>query len=494
MYLHSTGRVTACCVSTHVLGNVADQPLTEIWRGHRARELRRAMVDYDLGRGCNFCQWQVAEDIDGGAFAVEFDSLAITEPDPDWPRQLEFELSNTCNLACIMCNGDLSSTIRSRRERLPPMPKVYGNAFFEDLREFLPHLERAAFLGGEPFLAAEAYRVWALLLEVGSVIPCTVVTNGTQWNDRVERVLEAFPVSITVSIDGATAATFERIRLGASFAEVMANLGRFRAYTRDRGTDLHVAFCLMRENWHEFADLLLLADALDVPVRVNTVTDPVHGLAQLSLDELAPIVSSLDVRDGGVRSQLRRNREVWSTELARLHSWCDQRLVGAAAPGGVSPRSLYLLDSRAGTLPDDLRAEPGPHGATEAESARMIRDQLPGCELSVLYCDDGDRVVGVGSDDGFLGVPADRCVGRPFADLVHELQQLHGEQMDPLDTVVVGGGVLRRVIHRTAGGRSTYLAGHGFAGPVPGGAWGSVTVAGWSLTPPEWALERSGPE
>lgn len=71
------------------------------------------------------------------AFLRWFAELPVEGPDPDWPRQMEFSVSNTCNLQCVMCNGEWSSSIRSQREGLPPLPKVYDDAFFDGLRDFL---------------------------------------------------------------------------------------------------------------------------------------------------------------------------------------------------------------------------------------------------------------------------------------------------------------------------------------------------------------------
>lgn len=485
LYLHTVGRVTTCCVSTYVLGSVAEQTLLDIWRGPRAQALRAALLGYDLSKGCSFCAWQVATPDGPPAFALEFDGTRVDGPEPAWPTQIDFAMSNTCNLECVMCTGELSSRIRSRREHRPPLPRVYDDAFFDGLVPFLPHLERAGFLGGEPFLAAETFRVWDLMAGLGLRTPCSVVTNGTIWNDRVEAVLDRFPVSVTVSVDGATAATVEAIRIGASHAAILANVARFAAYARDRGTELRLSFCLLRSNWQELADLLLQADALDVDVHVNTVTDPVHGLAQLPEAELARVLAGMEARDEALGGALGRNQGVWDAERTRVRGWLAARRLEDAHPGAVSARSLYLIDSRAATLPDDLRVPEGPRAVSMADAEAIVRAALPDGTLSVLYCDDDDRVVAVG-DGGFLGLPAADCEGRPFAEVVHALARRHGEQVLPLDTEMVGAGVLRRVVHRDAEGRVTYLAGYGFAGELPGGGAGSITVAVQSSTTPAW--------
>src|SRR5678816_2700847 len=100
--------------------------------------------------------------------------------------------SNTCNLACVMCTGEYSSVIRAK-EGLPPMPAVYDEQFFEDLAFYLPHVKELSFLGGEPFLQLECFRVWDMLIERELSPICHVTTNGSLYDARVERVLQNLP-------------------------------------------------------------------------------------------------------------------------------------------------------------------------------------------------------------------------------------------------------------------------------------------------------------
>jgi radical SAM protein with 4Fe4S-binding SPASM domain len=327
LYFNTNGDVIACCKNTtYVLGNVAHQSLEEIWRGKKAMAMRKALRDYRFGVGCEFCEWQIRGGQYDQVYATIFDPLPVHGADAEWPARMEFTVSNTCNLACIMCYGVLSSTIRAHREKLPPLPKVYDDRFFADLRRFLPHLKDAKFFGGEPFLAQENFRIWDLMIEDGVVIPCHVTTNGTQWNSKVERVLEALPCSISVSLDGATKATVEKIRVNADFDVVRANVEKFLAYTRRRGTVFTLTYCLMRQNWHEFGEYLRYGEELGVRVFINTVVDPTDcSLYTLPAEELAAIahaMQSLDARAG--YSRLPINGQVWVSAVQALHKNADE--------------------------------------------------------------------------------------------------------------------------------------------------------------------------
>jgi MoaA/NifB/PqqE/SkfB family radical SAM enzyme len=321
MYFDVRGNVIACCQNTtNVLGNVNQTPLLDIWNGEEARSMRATLEAGGYARGCDFCAWQ-ARHADGGSLYPELYEPYRDRVGSDWPATLEFALSNRCNLECIMCNGDLSSTIRSRREHRPPLEVQYGDDFFEQLRPFLPHLRVARFLGGEPFLIPEHHRIWALMVEERSSVVCDVTTNGTVRTRRVEAVLDQLPFSIGVSVDGLTRETIEHVRRGADFDTIMTNLAWFRRYCARAGTGFGLTYCLMVPNHHELADFLAFADELDVLVSVHTVVYPPHlSLYRLPTADLGLVVSAMEAQES-TAGGLGRNRPVWEAELARLRHW-----------------------------------------------------------------------------------------------------------------------------------------------------------------------------
>lgn len=324
LYFDTRGAVRVCCQnSIHILGNIAETRLDDIWNGAKLRALRNALSAYSFKLGCRFCEWQIEEGNYHNAFMRLWDEFPVEDKEPQWPQKMEFSVSNTCNLECIMCRGEWSSSIRTRREHLPPLPKAYGEEFFHDLRKYLPHLKQAKFLGGEPFLAQESLRIWEMMVDDGLSIPCHVTTNGTQYNARVERIINALPVSFAISFDGTTKETVEKVRVNANFEEVLANFKRFHAYAKSRGTTVSLTFCLMRQNYHEFGDYCLFADEWGCNVFVNTVIQPPeYGLYTLPVEELRPIVAVMSKQAETILPRLGRNRRVFEGELRRLEAKC----------------------------------------------------------------------------------------------------------------------------------------------------------------------------
>jgi sulfatase maturation enzyme AslB (radical SAM superfamily) len=332
LFFDVVGRVKACCWNwQHPLGNAQTQTLDEMWAGAQAKLLRRAMEAYDFSRGCSFCDKQTADGWTTRAVMKGFDRFAVDAADPQWPQRMEFSMSNSCNLECVMCSGAYSSAIRAHREKLPPTPKAYSAEFIESLRKYLPHLHRAKFLGGEPFLITEYYRIWEMMVEDAPQVGCHITTNGTQYNHRVEKFMEKLDFSFAVSLDGATKETVESIRVNADFGEQMVILKRFRDYTRERKTDLSLTFCFMRQNWHEFGEFCLFADEWECGVGVNTVhRPPEFSVNNLSARELRKVVEAMEAQASRLDSLLKRNRAVWFGELDRLRRKCE-KLEGVAA-------------------------------------------------------------------------------------------------------------------------------------------------------------------
>jgi cyclic pyranopterin phosphate synthase len=329
LYLAPDGNVRVCCRSLAPLGNVADRPLSEIWHGAMRHRMADAITAQVLPQGCEQCGVEMEVEGRERSYPVRFDRFTPAlagdaDPRGAWPLRIEFNLSNACNLMCIQCDGSLSSSIRAHREHLPALPRVYGDEFFEDLEQFIPRLTEAQFAGGEPFLGRENYRVWDLIERLNPDLGCTVVTNATQWSSRIERIGATLRMGYTFSIDALTKATYELIRVNSDHDVVMANVPRYMAMAAAQGTTVEINFCLMRQNHHEFGDLLVWAEQLGVVVNVCVVRQPGHcSLASLDRDELRRVVDGLADAEDRVLPHLALNRATWLEECERLRRWAD---------------------------------------------------------------------------------------------------------------------------------------------------------------------------
>ena len=273
MYFGRDGLVSACCYSRMApLGRYPEQSIESIWTGAQASAMRAALRNNELPAGCNLCADELYAGNYSGLLASGFDALArplpasgpiaqlkaLVQPGKAkrYPVQLEFELSNTCNLECAMCSGFWSSTIRAKRENLPPLPQFYDSAFVEQLVPFLPHLKRAKFLGGEPFLIDIYYEIWERLIELNPNCDVSITTNGTVYTSKVKRILEKLNCRITVSLDSVNSTTYGLIRKNAKLERTLNHLEAFCEINRLKKKGLTIAVCPLISNCREIPEIV----------------------------------------------------------------------------------------------------------------------------------------------------------------------------------------------------------------------------------------------
>lgn len=430
MYLDQFGDVRACCMNIHhPLGNVSRAGLLDIWHGERADVLRRAVAEEDFSLGCEWCEGPVSEGRPDLAFARWFDRFEFDEQAIGWPSQIEFSISNICNLQCVMCNGDWSSSIRSQREGREPLPVVYDEAFFTELDAFLPHLEHVKFLGGEPFLAGETLRIMDRLVALGLRPNCHITTNGTHWTPRVERILEMLPVDIALSLDAATPETYRSIRVGSDWDAVMGNLNRFTEHAERAGTEVSLTYCLMQGNWHEFGRFCRMADDLGLICTVNTVTQPAHlSLYHSGVDRLAEVVASLELEGQEIRDQLTLSGPTWDDESSRLRGRLEELRKeqvdedGARVPPDIRLGNQAVRHRRSPEAIRELTDWRLHHVTVDAARVRLsvtsrVTEFVPGGPLAAL---EERQMVGSGSGD-LLDIIRGAVTGVGEARMVDEL-------------------------------------------------------------------------
>lgn len=327
VYFQPDGVVKSCCATGLELGRLSPRSgvtIASILAGTPVAEHAAALDAGDFSLGCEECGIPARQGRREDSLAAMFDRYA-SEARPPFPRVMDFALSNRCNLQCVMCNGRLSSAIRAHRERGAPLAPAYGEAFFSELADYLPHLDLAIFKGGEPFLSPETQRVWDLMLELEVRCETSVTTNATIWNARVERYLRDLRMHAIVSVDGMTAATLESIRVGVHFDQLWNNIDRIQQVTSDTGRGMTLSWCLMPQNCNELGGFLVEAERRACSSNVVWVNQPAaFDLNRLPLDERERIASELEAQDAEVEDQLTGiRRSTWRACMARMRAWAS---------------------------------------------------------------------------------------------------------------------------------------------------------------------------
>jgi len=190
------------------------------------------------------------------AFHAALAATGVLATDPRF-MQLEIDVSNRCNIRCVMCYHSLEAFVRR------PAAFLTVEAFERIAEMVLPHAHTLTLaLGSEPMTSPHFVPV--LRAAARHQVPrVTFFTNGTLMSkDIIDAILDARVTEISVSVDGATRETYEAIRRGASFDQVLGNVRRLvAAREARRQPEPRVRFdvVMMRRNVHELPAIVELA-------------------------------------------------------------------------------------------------------------------------------------------------------------------------------------------------------------------------------------------
>jgi MoaA/NifB/PqqE/SkfB family radical SAM enzyme len=174
------------------------------------------------------------------------------------PTWINTTNSTVCNLSCHFCPQASGKGLDVRMAE-----PVYQRV----LAELYPAAEIVQLSAyGEPMMTPALPEKFADMERFG--VKLEMVTNATLMKgDALVARMARIMGLLTVSIDGATAPTYDAVRIGGSFDEVVANV---RTYNRHRHAlpkgqqaPLHFNTILMKRTLAELPDFLKLAKDLD---------------------------------------------------------------------------------------------------------------------------------------------------------------------------------------------------------------------------------------
>jgi MoaA/NifB/PqqE/SkfB family radical SAM enzyme len=222
----------------------------------------------------------------GNTRAADRDFQASAEVTLARPTRIDFAVTERCNLRCRHCITDAPERTRSGGAR------TLSPRLLDRLRADLAFAGYVGFVhGGEPLAAPVLFEVLGALraARAGEPTVAHVLTNGVLLGERmVDRLAAAGVSSISVSLDGAAAATNDAVREGGRFDLIVANLRGAARWRRATGVDLRlgVSAVVMRDNVAELLALVeLCADAGVDWIKLEEVV-PVNAFAERALVRL----------------------------------------------------------------------------------------------------------------------------------------------------------------------------------------------------------------
>ena len=264
-----SGTVNFCCVANGqikkddgsiLMLNKGDN-IEDVWNNNHYRKIRKQMIEGEQVEGCEPC-YQL-EDLGIPSYrenyikdwmgfhrnAPEIKKIIDKSIKNDYfveeaPQYLDFRLGTLCNLRCRMCQSQNSSAIYkelkdeelyTQEERDFVVATTHWGDFsdytipwFDEpdflatVEEWLPHVNRLYFTGGEPTIIQRVYWILEKCVEMGIAKDIDLVFNSNMTNIQprfLDLVVKFRDVLMCLSVDGYDT-TNEYIRSGSTWSIV----------------------------------------------------------------------------------------------------------------------------------------------------------------------------------------------------------------------------------------------------------------------------------
>jgi len=178
------------------------------------------------------------------------------------PHLVDWAITDKCDLNCRHCRGFSGREISTERAR----------KLIDEIAELKPGWVIVE--GGEPLLRDDLFELLGLMRQ--KQLEVHLITNGMLLSPHIITALKQLEVKVMVSIDGATAATYEAIRTGASFERVVqaahdcAREGMLEA----------INFTILKMNYTEITGIFELAASIGVQKVTFLGLKPCHDYPQ----------------------------------------------------------------------------------------------------------------------------------------------------------------------------------------------------------------------
>ncbi len=134
--------------------------------------------------------------------AGNLSNLFLNRQDGNAPYSVGWNLSNRCDSKCLHCKyyTEVSDNALSKAER---------RLVARDIQ--MSGVKFVSLLGREPLLVDDLFGLIRILNERGDKY-INITTNGSRLLERLDELLETPPSALTISLDGASAETHDKIR------------------------------------------------------------------------------------------------------------------------------------------------------------------------------------------------------------------------------------------------------------------------------------------
>lgn len=173
-----------------------------------------------------------------------------------YPRRLVFELTNACNLNCVMCGRNAADFKLTS----------FDMDLFRSFEPLMDVVEEVTLMGwGEPTIHPHFNEMLEIIDRHSA--RKYFCTNGMNLKKIKESIFKYNVDVFAVSVDGATQETNSKIRRGSDLNTIKSDLKDIVNEKKRRGLKypwINFVFCAMKSNIHELPELVRLAAEIGI--------------------------------------------------------------------------------------------------------------------------------------------------------------------------------------------------------------------------------------
>ncbi len=162
------------------------------------------------------------------------------------PYLVDWAITAKCNLRCRHCRGMAGGELSTERA-------IKLIAEIAELRPGWLIVE-----GGEPLLRDDLFELLDLMRQ--KQLEVHLITNGMLLSPQILDTLKQLGIRVMISVDGASEATYEAIRIGAKFDTVI----KAARHCVEEGLLEAINFTILKKNYTEIPSIFKLAASIGV--------------------------------------------------------------------------------------------------------------------------------------------------------------------------------------------------------------------------------------
>lgn len=273
-------------------GNIGVTDINKVWQSPIAKIIRLTAINNTY----TFCSRSLCRRL---SESKECDTLLERRviPESDSPTIINIANDSVCNLHCPSCRKNIYA-------RNTDDANVEINACIDAVIN-AGWLDKAEYLivggGGETFLSENYKRV--LYDATSKRKKVIIMTNGTLFTSKEwERLKGKFEyIRFMVSVDAATKETYEKVRCGGKWENLMKNMDYLSELRRDNKiNDVTVIMIVQKKNYREIPEFIRWAKEKDFD---EVSLSHIRNWGTFSADEFENEVSMFD-KDGKMKAEL----------------------------------------------------------------------------------------------------------------------------------------------------------------------------------------------